>query len=539
MAKTIKESLSQEELNLTLEFANGLYNGFQYGYATPFTQNRNLIDLTNIDTEKPTLSNILDALKKSNLDPTKLQGYSEFLAVFDTIYGKTINYYDGMLSYDLSMSCKNVKNPTEYKSKEYKEDLKRVYKFLDSFDYKQEFRKVTKQLLRTGISFNWLRDSVGTYNEDTDALEIEKQRNFALQFLPQKECLITGYFNKGSLLFDFNMNYFLNSTVDINLFDPWFSEKYANLWTENKLNYNPSAQLKNREGNFANYIQTSPLNGAWCFKWDCENFAIIPPFASLMKSAINNDTVTDLQMDKDIISAYLLLAGEIGMMDSLKSGDKTNQTKFSAKALGEFMNLVTSGLKKNVKAVAMPLENIRGWQYNDQNPNMADTQYTSTASQGVSASRLIYSSDKMSLSEMQNAIITDYNLISKLYRQYENFLEFYINRKTKKYKFSFNFNGSTYPFERESRQKAINELATLGLTLNSSAWASVYGYRPQEFDRMLEEAHYGDMQDKLTMLLNKNTMSNNDDQSNDNKGGRPTINDNEVKDSGELSRDYE
>lgn len=505
MARTTKESLSNGELNEVLQFAEGLYNGYKgYGYATPFTQNQNLIDLTNVPTDVPTLDKITEALSHIVTSSEELRGYSEFLSVFDTIYGKTIDYLGNILAFDLSMTCKNIKNPSDYNSEAYKQDLKRVYKFLDSFDYKQEFRKVVKIILKTGVSFNSFRDSEGTYNEDNDALEIEKLRNFALQILPQKECLITGYFDKGSPLFDFNMGYFDTNNVDINLFDPWFIEKYAKLW-ENQ-NYNPSKQLNYRDGKFMDYVQTSPINGFWCFKWDLDNFNIVPPLASLMKSVINNDTVVKLQTDKNMISAYLLLAGEIATMDGLKSGDKANQTKFSAKVLGEFMNLVTSGLKKNVKAVAMPLENIRGWQYNDENPNMCNTQFQTTASQGVSASPLIYANGNMAQSTIQNAIISDYNTMSKLYSQFANFLEFYINRKTKKYKFAFTFSGSNYPFEREYRRKSINELATLGLTLNSSAWASVYGYAPQEFDRMLEEAHYGGLSDKLTMLMNKNTM---------------------------------
>ena len=536
MSDDVKKSLSEEEVNMVLQFAYGLGNGFQYGFSTPYTQNQNFINLTNISSSKPNVDSILSSLENAKTNFKELQGYSEFLDIFDTIFGKTIDYLDGMLSYDLSISCKNMKDPQGYNSKEYKDDLKRVYKFLDSFDYVQEFRKITRQLLIYGVSFNWFRDSNGTYNEDTDALELEKRRNFALQFLPQNRCMLTGYFEKG-LLFDFDMSYFLNSTVDIDLFDPWFKKTYAHIWKD-KQNYNPDSQFMQRDGTFSTYTQTSPTYGAYCFKWNPSTFVILPPFASLMKSAINNDVVTNLQLDKDIISAYLLLAGEIGVMDSLKSGDKPNQTKFSPNALGQFMSLVTSGLKRNVKAVAMPLENIRGWQYNDQNPNMANTQYNSTASQGASASRMIYSSDKMSQSELQNAILTDYNLMKKLYVQYENFLDFYINRKTKKYKFSFHFNGSNYIFEQESRQKAINELATVGLTLNSSAWASAYGIKPQDFDRMLEEAHYGDLTNKLTLLLNKNTM-NNDGSSSDNSSGRPTSNDNQLNDKGEESRDRE
>lgn len=530
----IIDSLSASELDFTMQFAQGLYNNIKYGYNTPFLQNINLQDLTNIRGEEPTTTKVLNALKHALDNSETLQGYSEFLEIFDTIYGKIIDYYAGILSYDLSITCKNVKDPQEYSSDEYRQDLKRVHKFLDCFDYRQEFMKVTKQVLRTGVSFNWFRDSVGTYNKDTEALEIEKQRNFALQFLPQTECLITGYFNKSSLLFDFNLDYFEGGTTDISLFDPWFSLKYAQIWKSNDT-YIPSAPLNKRNGRFANYVQTSPLNGAWCFKWDAENFAILPPFASLMKSAINNDVVTDLQLDKDMISAYLLLAGEIGMMDGLKSGDQKNQTKFSAKTLGDFMSLVTSGLKRNVKTVAMPLENIRGWQYNDQNPNMANNQYNTTASQGASASRLIYSSDKMSQAELQNAILTDYNLVGRLYRQYENFLEFFVNKKTKKYKFSFTFSGTNYIFERESRCTLINQLASVGFCLNTSAWASAYGFKPQEFDRMIEEAHYGTLQNNLTLLLNRNTMTTDSVST----GGRPVANDNEIGDSGETSREYQ
>ena len=102
-----------------------------------------------------------------------------------------------------------------------------------------------------------------------------------------------------------------------------------------------------------------------------------------MKSVLDNETTNNLQKDKDMLSAYYLLAGEIGMMQT-KSGEKQNQTKFSPEALGKLLSLVTSGLKNNVKTIAMPSENIRGWQYNDQNPKMSDNQLKKTSSQGIS-----------------------------------------------------------------------------------------------------------------------------------------------------------
>ena len=550
MADTEVKELSAEQVFDTLEFANQLYNGqsgkggsFIRGLWNPWSQHENLVRLNNLPSGTPTLDELQKELASSKFDTTTLQGYSEFLQTFDRIYNKTLEYYKGILAFDLRITCINA-NGKDYSSEAYKKDYNRVCKFLDKFDYKSEFGNVVvPQLLRTGISYNWLRDSVGNYNDDEDALEVERARSFSLQILPQDRCMLTGYASlrdgSGAKVpsFDFDLDYFAQSSVDIKLFDPWFMKQFNRVWDGKNKKYIPSAQMKSHKGLYVNWTQTSPVYGAWAFKFDTSNFAIVPPLASMMKDAIGNDTVASLQKDKNMISAYYLLAGEIGMMDGMKSGEKPNQTKFTPQILGTFMNLVTSGLKDNVKPVAMPLENIRGWQFTDGNPNMVDNQLKTSSSQGASASRLIYSSTSMSQAEIQNAIITDYNYMAQLYPQFANFLEYFINRKTKKYKFKFTFSGSTYPFEREQRTKAINELASVGLVLNESAWASAYGFAPQEFARMLDEAHNGGLQDKLTMLANLNTMNTTEVGNDRANGGRPQKSSSELTDKGAESRD--
>ena len=537
MAEEIVQ-LSDEQLFSTLTFAQSLNKGFT-GLYSPWTQHELLVNLNNLPSTAPTHKKVDEALSKIPVDEETLQRFSEFFEVFDMIYNKVMEYYEGILAFDLRITCKNCKDPKEFASKEYKEDLKRVYKFLDCFGYKQEFRKALRQMLRTDSAFYWFRDSQGTYDKDEDALDISKLRNFSLQTLPQDHCIITGYCNKSTPLFDFNMDYFTNSSVDIDLYDPWFRKTYNTMFNNGMHDrpYIPHSQLSARKGIYTNYVQTSPTNGAWCFKYNINNFSAIPPLAGLMRSVVDNDTVAKLQIDKDIIGAYYLLAGEIGMMDGLKSGEKPNQTKFDPKTLGTFMNLVTSGLKNNVKPVAMPLENIRGWQFTDSNPSSVKNQFTTSSALGNSASPLIYQDGSMSQAELQNAILTDYNRMKKLYPQFENFLEFFINKKTKKYKFSFKLDGSTYDFEREKRQTAIKDMASLGLTLGESAWASAFGYEPQEFSRLLEEAHYGDLQDKLTILANLNTMNTTAVGNTRAEGGRPQKSDSELTDKGMESRD--
>ena len=100
-----------------------------------------------------------------------------------------------------------------------------------------------------------------------------------------------------------------------------------------------------------------------------------------------------------------------------------------------------------------------------------------------------------------------------MYSQFNAFLNFYVNKKTRKYKFSFEFEGINFPFEQEYRQKKVMELANVGIVLPSAIGAA-YGYKPQDFERMMEEAKYGGFTDNLVQLMSIHTASD--------KGGRPT-----------------
>ena len=54
---------------------------------------------------------------------------------------------------------------------------------------------------------------------------------------------------------------------------------------------------------------------------------------------------------------------------------------------------------------------------------------------------------------------------------------------------------------------------------------------------MLDEAHYGNLQDKLTILANLNTMNTTDVGNIRAEGGRPKTNDSDLTDKGVESRD--
>ena len=231
------ELLSKQQVEEVVKFASGLYDNISGYYANPFTQYQNLLGLNN-NPQVPTYETLLEALQKAPYDWEKLNGYSEFMEVWDTIYGNTLRHFAGLLSFDLSYypSATSLKNVSEYNSQEYKEDVMRVEKFLSKFDYKQEFSKIVKQVLRYETCYTWFRDSHSINNPlDISESKTVKEENFGLQIMPQNKCKLTGYYNSSQLLYDFDMSYFSNRTVDLDLFPPSLKKKYRNLFSYGKI----------------------------------------------------------------------------------------------------------------------------------------------------------------------------------------------------------------------------------------------------------------------------------------------------------------
>jgi len=428
--KDKEDSMSKEEAWNVLEFAQSLYSGFSgYGFYNPWTQNQNLVSLNN-DSLVPTYSKIISSLDANPIDAKTLCGYSEFMKVFDTIYAKTLRYFQSLLAFDLNITCVNMKDPKEYSSDAYKQDLRRVYKFLDNFNYKQEFgTKVVGELLRKETSYVWFRDSHeidAPIDIDSDEIKTRKNEKFSLQIMPQRYCMLTGYFNSSQLLYDFNYNYFMNGTTDINLFAPSMKRTYKELFDGDNKAYNPASQISQRNGEFATWVQCSPIDGAYAFKMSIDNFSQTPPFASLMKTCIRNTDIENLQYDKNLLGARAILAGTIRLIDNAKSGSQKNQFAIDPNTLGTLMNIVASTLNKNLDVGAMPTEDNKIYQYQETNKTMVEDSIVNSARQGASASSLIYSDEKMMQFEAQQAVETDYQFMAKLYEQFNEFMNTYL-----------------------------------------------------------------------------------------------------------------
>ncbi|MEG2295906.1 MAG: hypothetical protein RSB96_04095, partial [Oscillospiraceae bacterium] len=462
---------------------------YNQGYFTPDMVN-SVLKQINVNPTEPTESALNRALGQPNDNEDKLVAYSEWYNINNMMYKRTNSYLGNMLAFDLTLHCYNA-HGSDYKSAEFKEELNRVYRILDKLHYKREFKKIVNNMLRQETVFTSFRD--------------DSSDDYALQQLPSEFCKITGHTGK-TLLFDYDMYYFLKPSVDINLYSPVFKKYFQEVFNDpDNNNYIPSNPLNARNGEFVMWHQTSPDDNFWAWKFSPEIFTKIPYLAPMMKDSLQSSIVRQLQINKNLATAGALIMGEIGFLDP-KSGAKADQLNLSPISLSTFMNLVKDGLDDVWKLGGLPLENLKKFQFEDKNPNMYENYLKTLSGQSVSMSRAIYTNDKMSYEEATTALQTDGNLMQALYAQFEDFLEFYINKKTRKYKFQFKFTGLNYDSDREARLQRLLDVADRGIILGGSIGATL-GLTPQEFSRELEEYQNNGFSDKLTSLLSIHTAS--------------------------------
>ena len=519
-----QNKLSEEEVVETLTALNNAFNlldfanGYKNGIFTPMTQNE-LLKKININTRVPDKQEIEDALKDPVNNENNLISYGQSYYFSSLMYKRNLEYLVSLPSFDLEMTCINAE-PEDYGTKRYKKDYEEVANFLDKFDYRTEFRNVLWNMLMEETYYGMFR---------------EFETKDVLQQWPSKFAKITGRFEYG-LLYDIDMNYFTQGIVDLDCYPDWLKKEYKKIFVEGTVgDYIPSNKLNDRTGRFAQWTQTSPEEGFWCFKFNANHNLQVPFFTAMLPEMAIVPLMRNLQVDQSMAAARKLLVSSIPYLKEKKSSSVANQLAIDADVLGKFMGLASQGLEKAIKILALPTEDIEGVEFENTDKDTYKN-FMAITSSLLSGGKVIFSTD-----ENQNAIETqlsvnlDELLMESVYPQFENFLNYYVNKKTKKYKWKFRFVGSNTQFSRERRQKEVFTYGDKGIVLPNKI-ASSLGLNKIELERELIEAQQTGFTDLLMELKNINTSSSNTTSSSSSSAGRPQKDDSSLTVSGVKTR---
>ena len=541
-ATKIKPGLSNEEVIETLrafekaldirdrEIANGVFDVTSFskgmseaGAFTPYTQNEIMKRLNVSTNHAPNGKEIDDALGNPSAKEGELINFGQSYYFSSLMYKRNHEYLANLPAFDLELTCINAK-PEDYKSSKYQKDYDEIKKFLDKFNYREQFKNITWNMILNETYYGMFR---------------ELGEKSIIQEFPSQYAMITGRFEYG-LLYDIDMSWFQQSEVDINCYPDWIKERYLQIFQKGKEKpYIPSNKINKRTGTFALWTQTDPADGCWVFKFNPNHNLQVPFFSGMLPEMAAIPVMRNLQLNQSMAAARKLLVSSIPYLNEKKSASVANQLAIDAEVLGKFIGLATQGLEAAIKVLALPTEDIKGVEFENTDNDTYET-FMSITSSLLSGGKVIFSTrENQNAIESQFSINIDEMLIESIYPQFENFLDYYANKHTKKFKWKFKFVGCNDQFDRLRRQDAAFKYADKGVVLPNKI-ASSLGMNKIELERELEEMNASDFIDKLRPMINiytQGNVTNTDGGSRNSNGtGRPTKDDSDLTNSGIETR---
>jgi len=524
---TMQGPITETQVYDVLQFARTAYqyaygedlNNYFAGTYTPYLTNERLAEI-GLDPQKLSKETLESILQNPASDSQSLTGFSEYLQFTDTIAKRSLGYLGNLPAFDYTFNCINITDEKEYDSQEYREDLAIVKNFLSKFDVRGQFAFANRRSFEIDAFYAILR--------------FDGER-YAFQELPHNYCKITGRTPSWGFQYDFDMTWFLRMGLSLDSYPPIFKTMFKRVTKgKNIEDYDPSNPLKDRKGVYSLWAQTSslPTKGNFvCFKWNSDRYATIPYLTSMFQDAINKPLIRSLQIDQDIIASQKILIGLIPLLKDQKSGQIKDALAVTPETMGRFLGLLQRGLSKALKITGAPFEDVKQVEFNTPTNNMYDeANAIQSANSGVS-SRLIYSSDRMSATEVEYSVGIDEMIATSVYPQYETWLASMVNFMTKKYKFNFKFKGTKFKSNRKERLENSLKLADKGI-VDFQEIASACGEDIFTFEEKIVASSHSPIWNKLKLLLNTNTKDKGDSEDT----GRPRAE--IVSDSRERSDDY-
>ena len=463
--------LSQEEVWNVIEFAKAMSSGM-YGitYLNPEIVSGRLKDIT-LNPVQATQDMLDIAMLEPKSHESQLQEFSQSFELTSMVYKRLISYLANMLAFDITYT--STARGDDYKTPKYRKDLEAVENFLEKFDYKKELAVVVREMLRNDAYFGCFRDTGNRY---------------ILQELPSDYCKITGRW-EGGFLFSFNMYWFLQPGVDIEMYPQFFKKKYKEIWqSPNTIrNYNPALPPEMRDKSSWVYWVDVPTNVGTCFKLSPELATRLPYFAPIFNDLILQPTMRALQKNMNMAAASKMIMGEVPLLNKEAKATVKDSIAISPDLLGKFMALVKSAISDAIKVASAPLQNIRPISFETDNTMYDSYLRTALASSGINTNLIFTSSVKPNAIETQLSLNVDEQMMTALYQQFNEFMNYQANKVTRTFKFYFEFEGTDFFTNRDSRFDKAMSLFDKGIVMPQKI-AAALGMKPAHLRKHMEEA---------------------------------------------------
>ena len=490
-ANNLARSVKQMEMLTTQSSSNGKYQ--------PIYSEKLLQDI-NINPQTASSEQIERWLLAPQYYDKDLRHLSHYLSYSVGQYNRSLWYLNTIKSYNYVPKFPYTTGE-DSKDKQYDKDWDTYLNVLQKMNIKYNIPKIDAQIMFDGVACYYLvetSDTISTHNIPIDYCYITAPWTFGYTF-----AIDLTYFDKFAMLDD---------QV------PELMEAYK-LFTDKR-----KAMYKGEKLAPFQYYQVPPSKG-WVFTFDPIHPDKLPPLTSSMGSSLDILSYKELLKNKLALDLYKVIALKIPL-------DKDNkQMAITYKLAEEITQVIQSTLPDNMKVYSSPFESlpINTDQSNrfDEIIGIANDNFS--ASTGFNQGLFGSNQAKQALAIQLSAQVDFAYASTHLYKQYDNFINYQIAIRVKKYRFGVRFFGN-----KLEEKKEIELYSGLVRTNNSAffEYFSVIGKEPFEIVPSLKMEQKLGLRELMLPIISGFNSSDPQD-----KGGRTKKNDSDLSDSGARTRE--
>lgn len=441
----------------------------------------------------PTKEDIEDYLKSPSSNEKSLRNASIYLYQINTRYRNLLNYYGNLLCWIYVINPVNY-NPDKVKKDSFKKQYLKVCNILESMGVEKSMREIVVTALREGAYYGVIWGGNGD--------------SFILQRLDPDNCVIVSISDGGVFQFKYDMSKVKAQDVET-YYPPAFAEMY-------------NEYLRTGEK-----YQLVPPEIAVCFKADPSIVEYsVPVFAGTMPTLFDIENTKALSETADELSNYKLLAGKIPV-------DEEGVPLIEYNTVMQYYNHIANNVGDRVGVAFSPFE-LKDYSF-EQSGTSAQIDEVSRANDNFFAeagtSALLHGSTNSTSGVTKLAIKSDEAFAFGLMYQAEKIINRFLKLLSGTVKFKIHFLEVTC-FNREEKIEEYRSAMNFGV--GKLEFLAIMGIH--QFDILGENYVEKDLlgiDNLFTPMRTASTQSSADSKN----AGRPELNDDQISDGGEATRD--
>lgn len=467
-------------------------------YGANFLQNpiwtNTLLKQISSSPQKYDRDRVRDLLKNPVLNEKPLKDFAQYLYNTNMFFKRLVHYFADILDFRYILKPMNPEN-----NEKFKKAYGSANEWLNKFKVSHEFRNIMKTLILEDTGFYYIRES-----EDC----------VTLQRMPTDYCKINGRTSLG-YTYAFNMTYFMQTGINIADYPEEIQKQYWDF-------------VNGKQDLPYYYVNLDPTK-AFVFKWD-ENFVgIIPVLIGTYLNALDIVEYQDLQRTRTQLDTVKLLLQKIPMRNDKEA--RKNDFLIDEVVAGAFHNNIKSSLPLGTNVITTPMD-VTGISFdNVQNRNniVAEGEQSFWGSAGVSP--LLFGATSKSSVGIMQGLKVDSAFVTNMYGQFERFINYQLDKVSKKYKFQIDFLNSTIFNQEEQFNQAVQGV-TFGMPVSLVEHA--IGLKPNDINNLNALEEILGVKAGMIPVQSSHTAGGSQD-----KGGRPEKGAGELSESGMQTRDEE